>query len=86
MTGSELARIDTGGFVQHAVALSKDGRFVAAATFTADVKVYELGWDRVGAFTGVAKAMDLKGHRMKVKALDFSPDLTKMVTASEDGE
>jgi hypothetical protein len=49
-------------------------------------QVYEVGHDRLGAFTGIKKAMDLKGHKSKVLCLDFSPDLTKMVTASADGE
>lgn len=84
-SGAELATIDTGGWHQTDVALSRDGRWVAAATFTSDVKVYELTFDRGGAFTGASKAMDLKGHRRKVLCLDFSPDLKKMVTVSEDG-
>lgn len=50
------------------------------------LQIYEVGHDRLGSFTGFKKAMDLKGHKSKVLALDFSPDLGKMVTASADGE
>lgn len=49
-------------------------------------QVYEIGHDRLGSFTGIRKAMDLKGHRSRVLCLDFSPDLTKMVTGSADGK
>lgn len=93
-------------------------------------QLYEVQFDRLGAFTGVKMAMSLKGHKSKVRGpgpcrrgrawprrarfcclacsprlppappcrpatpllsssqvfcLDFSPDLTKMVTASGDG-
>lgn len=37
--GRLLAAIDTNGLKNHDAAMSVDGRFVAAATFTADVKV-----------------------------------------------
>ena len=36
--GVHLASIDTGGLTNHGAALSPDGRFIAAATFTVDVK------------------------------------------------
>ena len=36
--GVHLASIDTGGLTNHGAALSCDGRFIAAATFTVDVK------------------------------------------------
>ena len=49
-------------------------------------QVYEVTFDRMGAFTGLRKAMDLKGHRSRVVSLDFSPDLKRAVTASADGE
>lgn len=80
-----LGSIDTGGMQQYTAAVSSDGRFVAAATFTSDVKIYEVEYDRTGSFVAVKKAMDLMGHRKKVTAVGFSPDATKAVTASEDG-
>jgi WD40 repeat protein len=84
--GAPLGRVDTGGMTNYSAAISRDGRFVAAATFTSDVKVYEIEYDRVGTFVGLKKAMDLKGHRSKVLALDFAPDGKRVVTASADGE
>ena len=47
--------------------------------------MYEVAFDRVGTFTGIKLAMALKGHKSKVYCLDFSPDLSKVVTASGDG-
>ena len=169
--GRELGSIDSGGLTNYTAAISKDGRWVAAATFTSDVKVRwgggrggiackrarrrEAGWRAAHApcplpappcrtpppplapctprctrwcLTALARSLacrrpwwvgeggvrdgwcrqpvssrgsstaraparaplspltpfvqDLKGHRSKVHCLDFSPDLTKAVTAS----
>ena len=41
-TGAEIARLDTLQFKNHNAAVSPDGRFVAAAAFTADVKIWEV--------------------------------------------
>lgn len=81
----DLAKIDTGGFNNYWAAVSNDGRFLAAATFASDVKIYEAEFDRAGSCTGVKKVMDLKGHKKKVTAVEFSPDGRQAVTASEDG-
>ncbi len=80
-----LKKLDTGGFNNYNVAISNDGRFIAAATFASDVKIYEVEFDRAGNNTGVKKVMDLKGHRSKITAVEFSPDSRFAVTASEDG-
>jgi WD40 repeat protein len=80
-----LKRLDTGGLNNYNVAISNDGRFIAAATFVSDVKIYEVEFDRTGNNTGVKKAMDLQGHRKKITAVEFSPDSRQAVTASEDG-
>lgn len=80
-----LSKVDTGGMITYGVAVSEHGRFVAAATFASDVKIYEVTTDRAGIFSGVVKVMDLKGHRKKISAVSFSPDETHAVTASEDG-
>ena len=40
--GSVLARVDAAGLQTYDAALSPDGHFIAAATFTADVKVLQL--------------------------------------------
>eukprot|EP00884_Botryococcus_braunii_P020200 jgi/Botrbrau1/6864/Bobra.152_2s0022.1 len=83
--GAQLASIDHGGILTHDAGISANGRFFAAATFTADVKVYEAAFDRSGNFSGAAKAMDLKGHKSQVLGVAFSDDATRMVTSSKDG-
>ena len=42
--GHVLARVDAAGLQTYDAALSCDGRFVAAATFTSDVKVGTASW------------------------------------------
>lgn len=41
--GREAANLNTAGLTNHGIALSANGQFLAAATFTADVKVRLLG-------------------------------------------
>ena len=38
-SGKQLASVDASGLHNHMAAISTDGRFLAAATFTSDVKV-----------------------------------------------
>lgn len=77
--------VDFAGIKNYDAAISQDGRFLAAATFTADVKVYRVA-DLMGEHGGsVVKAMDLGGHKKKITSIAFSPDGKKAVTASEDG-
>lgn len=84
--GAEVGSIDHGGLTTHAVAVSQDGTFFAAATFTSDVKVYRIIQDKkTGSVQGVKKAMQLSGHKSKVLAVAFSTDSKSMVTASADG-
>ncbi|KAK9800321.1 hypothetical protein WJX73_001844 [Symbiochloris irregularis] len=85
-SGKLLARVDAAGLQTYDTALSSDGKLLAAATFTADVKVHEVKRDRSGAVTEVAKVnLDLKAHTRAVTCLSFSPDSTKAATASKDG-
>ncbi|DBB17019.1 hypothetical protein WJX82_010063 [Trebouxia sp. C0006] len=83
--GRQLASVDAAGLHNHMAAISLDGRFFAAATFTSDVKIHEVTYDKQNAYQSVAKVMDLKGHKSQILCLAFAPDATKMVTASKDG-
>lgn len=38
-SGKQLASLDSAGLTNHGIAFSENGQFLAAATFTADVKV-----------------------------------------------
>lgn len=49
------------------------------------VQIYEVCFDRTGTFTGIRKAMALKGHGARILALAFSPDLARAATVSADG-
>jgi WD40 repeat protein len=41
-TGAEIARLDTLQFKNHNAAVSPDGRLIAVATFSAEVKIWEV--------------------------------------------
>ena len=55
------------------------------AGFTADVKVWEVCFDKVGAFREVRRAFDLKGHNASVLSFAFSNDSSRMLSVSKDG-
>lgn len=56
------------GLQNHDVALSRGGRFLGAATFTSDVRLFEVQYTREGDLKRVAKVMDLKrAHNGQVK-------------------
>ncbi|KAI3866711.1 hypothetical protein MKX03_006559 [Papaver bracteatum] len=61
------------------------GRFIAAAAFTADVKVWEIVCSKDGSVKEVAAVMQLKGHKSAVTWLCFSPNSEQIITASKDG-
>ena len=88
-TGAEIARLDTLQFKNHNAAVSPDGRFVAAACFTADVKIWEVlrskerGGVPVGMDTKNA-SMLLKGHKGAVQWVAFTQDAKGVVTVSKD--
>lgn len=83
-SGKQLANLDSAGLTNHGIALSENGQFLAAATFTTDVKVHELQYEKNGDFKTTSKVMDLKGHSRQVAAVAFRPDGKRAVTASND--
>lgn len=51
--GRELAMLEPNSLTNHDLAVSADGRFVAVASFTAEVKIWELKWAKeTGDFKG----------------------------------
>jgi sugar lactone lactonase YvrE len=52
-TGKLVEMVNTNQLVNNGMAISPDGRFFAAATFTADVKIWELSWGKGAADTSV---------------------------------
>ncbi|CAH9096531.1 unnamed protein product [Cuscuta europaea] len=84
-TGNVLGRLDTNQLKNNMATISPNGRFVAAAAFTADVKVWEIIYSKDGLVKEVKKVMQLKGHKSAVTWLCFTPNSDQIITASKDG-
>ncbi|KAG6435676.1 hypothetical protein SASPL_100551 [Salvia splendens] len=84
-TGKPLGNVDTNQLKNTMATISPNGRFIAAAAFTADVKVWEVMYSKDGSVKEVLKAMQLKGHKSAVTWLCFSPNSEQIITASKDG-
>ncbi|GMP61807.1 hypothetical protein CsSME_00024126 [Camellia sinensis var. sinensis] len=63
-TGKILGNVDTNQLKNNMATISPNGRFLAAAAFTADVKVWEIVYSKDGSVKEVSKAMQLKGHKV----------------------
>ncbi|KAG2482478.1 hypothetical protein HYH03_018585 [Edaphochlamys debaryana] len=85
MQGREMAVFEPNALTNHDLAVSLDGRFVAAATFSSDVKIWEMKYSREGEFRGLIKAMGLTGHKSQVASVALSHDNRRAATASKDG-
>ncbi|PNW86947.1 hypothetical protein CHLRE_02g102450v5 [Chlamydomonas reinhardtii] len=85
MAGRELAEFEPNALANHDLAVSLDGRFIAAATFSSDVKIWEMKYTREGEFRGLIKAMNLSGHKSQVACVALSSDNRRAATASKDG-
>ncbi|CAM6097560.1 unnamed protein product [Calypogeia fissa] len=83
--GKCVGTVDTNQLKNTMATLSYDGRFLAAAAFTADVKVWELVYSKDGQVQTVEKVMQLKGHKSAVTWLCFTWDSERIITASKDG-
>ncbi|KAJ6710008.1 hypothetical protein OIU74_011004 [Salix koriyanagi] len=66
-----LGNVDTNQLKNTMATISPNGRFIAAAAFTADVKVWEIVYSKDGSVKEVPKAMQLKGHKSAVTWLCF---------------
>lgn len=84
-TGKVLGNVDTNQLRNNMATISPNGRFIAAAAFTSDVKVWEIEYSKDGQVTKVAKVMQLKGHKSAVTWLCFNSNSDKIITASKDG-
>lgn len=82
--GDVLETIDTRQMNNSFGAVSPCGRFVASSGFTPDVKVWEVGFDRAGNFTGCKRAFELKGHSAGVYSFSFNSDSSRMASVSKD--
>jgi WD40 repeat protein len=84
-TGKCLGTVDTNQLKNTMATLSPNGRFLAAAAFTADVKIWEVVYGKDNQVKEVPKVMQLKGHKSAVTWLDFTWDSERIITASKDG-
>lgn len=84
-SGKELGTVDTNQLKNNMADISPNGRFIAAAAFTADVKVWEIVYLKDSSVKEVNRVMQLKGHKSAVTSLCFAPDSEKIITASKDG-
>ncbi|GFY90342.1 transducin/WD40 repeat-like superfamily protein [Actinidia rufa] len=84
-TGKVLGSVDTNQLKNNMATISPNGRFVAAAAFTADVKIWEIVYSKDSSVKEVSKVMQLKGHKSAVTWLCFSPNSEQIITASKDG-
>ncbi|TKY65610.1 Transducin beta protein 2 [Spatholobus suberectus] len=84
-TGKSVGHMDTNQLKNTMAAISPNGRFIAAAAFTADVKVWEIVYAKDGSVKEVSKVMQLKGHKSAVTWLCFMPNSEQIITASKDG-
>ncbi|KAG6551374.1 hypothetical protein Mapa_007020 [Marchantia paleacea] len=83
--GKNVGNVDTNQLQNTMATVSPDGRFLSAAAFTADVKIWELVYGKDGQVKEVTKVMQLKGHKSAVTWLCFTWDSARMITASKDG-
>ncbi|CAN1308212.1 Transducin beta-like protein 2 [Linum perenne] len=84
-TGKLLGEVDTNQLKNTMATISPNGRFIAAAAFTADVKVWEIVYAKDGSVKEVLNVMQLKGHKSAVTWLCFTPNSEQIITASKDG-
>lgn len=84
-TGKCVGTVDTNQLKNTMATLSRNGRFLAAAAFTADVKIWEVVYGKDNQVKEVPKVMQLKGHKSAVTWLDFTWDSERVITASKDG-
>ncbi|KAH6817814.1 secretory 1A [Perilla frutescens var. frutescens] len=84
-TGNILGNVDTNQLKNTMATVSPNGRFIAAAAFTADVKVWEIVYSKDGSVKEISRVMQLKGHKSAVTWLCFSRNSEQIITASKDG-
>ncbi|KAJ0758968.1 putative transcription factor WD40-like family [Helianthus annuus] len=83
-SGKMLGFVDTNQLKNNMATVSPNGRFIAAAAFTADVKVWEIVYSKDSSVKEVTKVMQLKGHKCCYMAVVYT-DSERIITASKDG-
>lgn len=83
--GDEVGRFEPSSLANYDLAVSLEGRFIAVASFSPDVKIWEVNYQKgTGAVLGVQMAMALKGHNSQVMSVAFDRNSQIAATASKD--
>jgi len=84
LKGEVYEKLDTLLMYNSCAKISPCGNLVAASGFTADVKMWHVGFKN-GEFQKVSRALELKGHSAGVYSFSFTSDSKRMATVSKDG-
>jgi WD40 repeat protein len=85
LAGNKLHALDSKTMNNAGLAMSGDGRFFALASWSSEVKIFEILRKKDGSFDKVAHLGSLVGHKQSVYAVAFAPNNTNVVTLSKDG-
>lgn len=83
--GTVLEKMDTSLIKTYCAKISPCGRFVVAAGFIPDVRVYEVQFAKIGEFQKVERVFELTGHNSGVYDVAFDQDSSHMCTVCKDG-
>lgn len=83
-SGKKISQEDIKQNVIYDVVSSKNGQFLAPASFCSGVKIYEGYRTREGTFKKLTQIMTLNGHKSGITALGFGNLNGKVITVSKD--
>ena len=88
LKGNSLANCQTNQVCNYMARFSPNSNFIAVATGSTEMKLWEVIKDKAQAFQKINKAIQLSSrsaHKTRIKSLDFTSDGSKLVTGSDDG-
>ena len=88
LKGNSLANFQTNQVCNYMARFSPNSNFLAVATGSTEMKLWEIVKDKAQTFQKVNKAIQLSSrsaHKTRIKSIDFTSDSTKLVTGSDDG-
>ena len=86
--GNHVTSLVTNQMSNMMAKFSPDGKFVAVASASTELRLWEIVEEKGGKFKALEKAMhgaSSGAHKRAVHYLDFSSDSTKLATCSQDG-
>lgn len=86
LRGNILTTTDTVLMRTNSAKISPCSKFIAAAGFSPDCKLWEVHFNKsTGDFQSIKRAFELSGHTSGIYDLAFSSDSSRIVTISKDG-